>query len=250
MPPGDWRNCFHIVLVEPADSLNIGSVARAMMNLGFRHLHLVAPPHFERQYAGITARRAFPILDAIQWHETFADAIADVEEVVGLALVEGQPPSNAVTLPRWSANLPARMPRKIALVFGPEDNGLREEHLNLCRWSVRIPSEAQFSAFNLAQSVLLVLYEITRTLPVITAPTLPAQTLPTANDYAQLDRHVEQVMQLSGFLRDGSPRPVPGTIQSLLRRMEPNQREMGILLALFARVHKTLQRAGMEEAES
>jgi tRNA C32,U32 (ribose-2'-O)-methylase TrmJ len=36
----------HVVLVEPGDSRNVGSVARAMLNLGYRHLHLVAPPRY------------------------------------------------------------------------------------------------------------------------------------------------------------------------------------------------------------
>lgn len=240
--PTEFQDRFHVVLVEPADSLNIGAVARAMMNLGFRHLHLVAPPHFERQYAGMTARRAFPILDALHWHDTFADAVADMEEVVGLALPEGIPPANLVALPQWSAGLPTRPPRRTALVFGPEDNGLREEHLNLCRWIVRIPSSDQFSAFNLAQSVLLTLYEITRTLELAPPPAAPPRELPTANDLAQLDRHLNAVMVRSGFLRPGSPRPVPGTLQTLLRRMELDRRETAILLALFARIHKTLLR--------
>lgn len=238
----DGRDNFHVILVEPADSLNIGAVARAMMNLGFRHLHLVAPPHFERQYAGMTARRAFPILDALHWHATFEDAIAPMEEVVGLALLEGQPPANAVTLPQWSGSLPTHAARRTALVFGPEDNGLRREHLELCRWIVRIPSEEQFSAFNLAQSVLLTLYEITRTLPAHALPPQPAEPLPTANDLAQLDRHLTEVMHKTGFLRDGSPRPIPGTLKNLLRRMEPNRRELSILLGLVARINKTLNR--------
>ncbi len=30
---------FHVVLVEPGNSANVGAVARAMANLGFAHLH-------------------------------------------------------------------------------------------------------------------------------------------------------------------------------------------------------------------
>ena len=41
---------FHIILIEPQESLNIGSVARAMQNLGFSHLHLVAPRGYDLRH--------------------------------------------------------------------------------------------------------------------------------------------------------------------------------------------------------
>ncbi|HVK07123.1 MAG TPA: TrmH family RNA methyltransferase, partial [Armatimonadaceae bacterium] len=105
----DPRDRFHVVLVEPEKSINIGAVARAMTNLGFRHLHLVAPRHFERERAAVSARAsAEPLLDAAVIHATLEEAVADAEEVVGLALrAPGKDPAHFVTLPQWAARLPA-----------------------------------------------------------------------------------------------------------------------------------------------
>ncbi len=237
---------FHVVLVEPAESLNVGSVVRAMMNLGFRHLHLVAPRRYDAARARITACSAGqPLLESLVIHERFEEALFGMEEVVGFAMREGENPAHFVTLPAWATDLPARQQRKTALVFGPEDNGLRNEHLEQCRWVVRIPSAFEFPSFNLAQSVLLVLYEITKAFPVSSAPpALPTPTddVPTWNAYYQLDRLLDSVMGESGFVRPGTPEPVPGVVRNLFRRLPLNGHEMRILLGLFGRLNTTLLR--------
>ncbi len=246
------RDFFHVVLVEPENSLNIGAVARAMMNLGFRHLHLVAPIHFDRDQTVITARNAESLLDAAQVHSTFSEAIAGMEEVVGLALRKGTNPVHFVTLDEWTTTLPTRTLRKTALVFGPENNGLRQEHLNQCRRVIRIPSTEAFSAFNLSQSVLLTLYDITKALPEDGSMQFPRADadVPTWNDYFHLDRYVDAVMQESGFIRSGSPTPGPSVVKNLFRRLELNPQEMRLLLALFSRIHNAFQRNGESDGEN
>ncbi len=267
-----FLDSFHVILVEPADSLNVGAAARAMMNLGFTHLHLIDPRNYDRPHARVTARRADPLLETMIIHPTFDQAIAEMDEVVGLALRDGERPAHYVTLPQWTNALPHRLeptdavsdtPRKIALVFGPENSGLRNEHLDQCRWIVRIPSADAFSAFNLAQSVLLVLYDITRALAAELPPQTPSapptenrraarKSLshhPTWNDYFQLDRHLDAVMMETGFIRDGSPQPVPALVRNLFRRLELTPQEMGVVLALFARIH-TMLRRGKETNET
>ncbi|WP_395089016.1 RNA methyltransferase [Armatimonas sp.] len=232
-------NNFHIVLIEPQESLNIGSVARAMQNLGFSHLHLVAPRGYDRERACVTARDASVILDAMTLHDSFPEAIDGMQEVVGLALRKGENPAHYVSLPQWSEKLPERVSRKTALVFGPEDDDLRNEHLSLCRWVVRIPTTAAYPSFNLAQSVLLTLYEITRALPCELSVAALSDA-PTENAFMQFDRHLDGVMAASGFVRTGTPSPVPALVKALFRRLDPTRHELGVLLALFSRVHRNL----------
>lgn len=245
MPSDDPRplDRFHVVLVEPGESRNVGSAARAMRNLGFRNLHLVAPRRYDPARARVTACGAASLLDALVIHDRFEDALADMEDVVGLALREGGNPATFTTLSQWTTTLPAAPPRVTALVFGPEDNGLRQEHLEQCRRVVRIPSTAECPSFNLAQSVLLVLWEVVRGLPVAAAePALAAAEPPTWNDFRHLDRLLDAVMAESGFVRDGTPAPVPGLVRGLFRRLHLDRHEMAVLLGLFGRVHRTLVR--------
>ena len=55
--------------------------------------------------------------------------------------------------------IPISVENKIAVVFGPEDRGLTNEELRLCHELVNIPT-AQFSSLNLAQSVMVICYEL------------------------------------------------------------------------------------------
>lgn len=211
-----------------------------MQNLGFSHLHLVAPRGYDREQAGVTARDASVILDSAQLHATFPEAIAEMQEVVGLALRKGQNPAQYVTLPQWAAHLPERGGQTTALVFGPEDDDLRHEHLELCRFVVRIPSTAAYPSFNLAQSVLLTLYEVGRS-KIEPAPPVVVE-LPAEREFAPLDAHLDAVMEQTGFLRPGTPPHIPGQLKSLLRRCQPTRQELGVLLALFSRVHTHVKR--------
>ncbi len=44
-------------------------------------------------------------------------------------------------------------------MFGPEDRGLNNEEITHCQRLVTIPTDAAASSLNLAQAVLLMLYE-------------------------------------------------------------------------------------------
>ncbi|MFM1848164.1 MAG: hypothetical protein RL417_1638 [Pseudomonadota bacterium] len=240
------RDRFHVVLVEPGESRNIGSVARAMKNLGFAHLHLVAPPHYDRARAAMTACWADDILDAAAIHPTLADALSNFEQVIAFSGREGKNRGAPLDLLEWGESLAAAPPDRTALVFGPEDNGLRQEHIELCRLVLRIPSSVECPSFNLAQAVILALFEIARRdLPA--APPSGGERVPAVwNDYFQLDRLLDRVMDLSGFVRVGTPEPVPGLVKNLFRRVDLDKREMGILLGLFGRLDRVLTRQGGE----
>jgi tRNA/rRNA methyltransferase len=238
----------HVVLVEPSNSLNIGSVARAMLNLGAKKLHLVAPVDFKEQKAKATACWATEIIEGAQFHDTLEEALAPMEEVVGFTSRHGKYRPGQAFLPDWIEEVKAAPPVETALVFGCERTGLRMEHIELCRWLIRIPSTEENPVYNLAQSVLLTLYELSK---ISWDKFEPAQTpeLPTWNEFYQLDRIVTSVLLRSKFYRKGSPEPIPALIRNLIRRMSPDAREMRVLLGMFARIDKTLEVHGVEYAE-
>jgi TrmH family RNA methyltransferase len=238
------RDDFCVVLVETEESRNVGSAARAMANLGFADLRLVAPVGLDRGRAHVTAHHAAPLVDAAAFHGSLGEALADVHEAVAFSGRAASGRLNAVeSLPEWAAGLGGPTSRRVALVFGPEGSGLRQEHLDLCARTVRIPAPGEYPSFNLAQAVLLALWEVSRALDDGgEVPQAPPEPLPTGAEFDRLDQIVLGVMRESGFLRDGTPVPVPGTVKNLLRRLAPDRREMGILLALFGKVGRELGR--------
>ncbi len=228
----------HVVLVEPGDSRNVGSVARAMSNLGFRHLHLVAPPRYRPEDAATTACWATDVLEQATVHASLEEAIAPMEHVVGFSVRAGHNRPRLLPLGEWIDLWQAAPAQTTALLFGPEDSGLRQEHVALCRWLVRIPSAAENPSFNLAQAVLLALHELTGS--DVSPPGQPNGRRPSQREFLELDRIVGEVLTRARFYHRGTPEPLPGVVKHLVRRMDPDAREMRVLIGMFSKVNKAL----------
>ena len=241
--PPSSQDQFHVILVEPEESLNVGSVARAMANLGFKHLHLVRPVNYDPERAAVTACWGEALLQNVQLHDSLESAIGPMTEVVGFSTREGKNRSARLVLDDWLAGEISDPPAKTALVFGPEDNGLRQEHTDLCRCVVRIPSTRECPSFNLAHSVLLVAFELSKRTWQDSLHK-GKRKLPNWNEFSQLDRIVTSVLERSGYYQEGTPASVPGLVKALVRRMNPDAKEMGVLLGLFSRLEKTLLKTG------
>ena len=230
----------HIVLVEPQDSLNVGSIARAMMNFGFQHLHLVQPGDFSIEKAMVTGRWAEDILRGAVVHNSLASALDGMQDVVGFSSHHRPRRGEPTPLPDWLRTINVSTNDKRALLLGREDTGLTVEAIEQCRLLIRIPTRAEYPALNLAQSALIVLYEMSR----LAWDTIerPHSELPSWNHYSQLDRLCSEVMNLSGFHRGEAGEPTANSVKNMLRRIQMNEKEMRIMLALFNRVHLSLTR--------
>lgn len=149
-----------IVLVNTSHPGNIGGVARAMKNMKFSQLHLVAPKKFPHVEADSRASGATDILENAVVHETLEQAIADCHFVVGTSARGRHIPWPVVDPRELSSIVQGAGDKKIAVVFGREDRGLTNEELHLCHHHVHIPSNPDFSSLNLAAAVQVITYEL------------------------------------------------------------------------------------------
>ncbi len=151
-----------VVLVRPLYGGNVGSVCRAMMNMGLSRLALVAPRADLRSDETLRmALHAHTILDQALIAPTLAEAVADCTQVAGTSARQGLYRSHC-QLPRdWAPGfLSAAASGPVALVFGPEDSGLQNEDLALCTQIIQIPSAPEYTSLNLAQAVMVCGYEL------------------------------------------------------------------------------------------
>jgi TrmH family RNA methyltransferase len=150
-----------IVLVEPIYSLNVGSVCRAMANMGLSDLALVAPRPLDPRAAHMMACHAGAILDGRREFATLAEAVADCGLVMGTSAREGLYRQHARTPREWAPRaLEAAAEGRVALVFGREDNGLSNEELALCTQIIQIPTSEAYRSINVAQAVMICCYEL------------------------------------------------------------------------------------------
>jgi tRNA/rRNA methyltransferase/tRNA (cytidine32/uridine32-2'-O)-methyltransferase len=156
---------FRVVLWRPKSPGNVGSVARAMKNMGFTHLQLADPlayedPGYFAHEAGRLAWNATDVLERREEHPSIAAAVSDASLLVGFTArrLAGRPGDPPRTLAPHLLEAARRGP--VALLFGQEDIGLTLDELARCQVIGTIPSSGNYTSLNLAQSVLIVLYEL------------------------------------------------------------------------------------------
>ncbi len=150
-----------VVLNKPRYPENIGAAARAMRNMGLSRLVVVAPenPDPER-IAKMATHAAGDVVHAMETRDTLKDALAPFGYVIGTTARMGRQRNEAIP-PREMARKVVALAgeNRVALVFGPEDRGLTNEELSLCRGFVHIPT-ASFSSLNLSQAVMVLCHEV------------------------------------------------------------------------------------------
>ncbi len=152
-----------VVLVSPLYAGNIGSVCRAMANMGLSKLYVVNPRVEDADWpnAEKMAVHASGILENMKIVKTFEEAVSDCTAVAGATARDGLYRQH-VKLAREIAPelLHIAGHGEIALVFGREDNGLENEEVQLCTHLIRIPSAPDYRSINLAQAAMICMYEL------------------------------------------------------------------------------------------
>lgn len=231
-------NLISIVLVEPQGALNIGSVARAMMNFGFADLRLVAP---QADHLGDEARRmavkAGRLLETAKVFPDLLSALADCQLSLGTTRRFGKYREDFLH-PDAAARqlLPMTEKGRVALVFGREDKGLHTAELDLCQRFITIPTSDELPSMNLAQAVALCLYEVAKARGEAAGKTAGRKRLATGKVLEGLYGHMRRTLLEIGFLDPHNPDHILHTFRRIFGRAGLNDREVRILHGLWSRI--------------
>jgi tRNA/rRNA methyltransferase len=219
------------VLCRPMQSGNIGSVARALKNMGFTDLRLVAPVASARDRAATSmAVHGGDLLAGATIHRDLAAALADRTLTVGTTCRPGLYRSGAVSLREAAGELvTATAANRVAIVFGPEDHGLTNDELKACQRLVTIPTSADYRSLNLAQAVMLIAYELRMAATAGPANPVPGPQRAGASEVeAMLARMAEALVEI-GFLPADNPDHIMFALRGIFGRSGLTQRELDIL---------------------
>lgn len=150
-----------IVLHEPRYPENIGAAARCMKNMGLSHLRVVNPLNWDlEKILKMATHEAADLIDAAQLYSNIHEAVADLHVLAGTTARTGRKRRPTDT-PRTVAQklLSYSKESLVGILFGSEKWGLGNRELDLCDFVITIPT-ANFSSLNLAQSVMIVCYEL------------------------------------------------------------------------------------------
>jgi len=231
-----------IILVRPRFHENIGSVARAMKNMGLHRLIVIdgcSPLHGN---AYRLASGAEDILERAEELPLLREAISEMGCVVGTTTRTGKERSPLLTPKSLVKKLvPISLKNSIGLVFGSEKEGLTNEELSLCHLFVRIPSSETFPSLNLAQAVLVLCYELFQS--SMTIEENPVRLAP-AEQLEKMFEHMEKTLVKIGFLEFDNPKRIMRALRRLFGRSQMEEREVQILQGIWSKVDWHMKRKG------
>jgi len=227
-------NSISILLVRPKFPENIGSVARAMKNMGLSRLIIVngcSPLHPD---AYKLASGAEDNLERAEEFPTLREAISEMGCVVGMTSRGGKERNPLLTPESLAKKLiPFSLENSIGLTFGSEREGLTNEELSLCHLYVRIPSVESFASLNLAQAVMVVCYEVFQA-----SMEIPKKTIHLAKveKLEKMFEHMEKTLIQIGFLDSNHPKSIMRVMRNLLGRSHMDEREVQIFQGIWSQV--------------
>jgi TrmH family RNA methyltransferase len=239
-----------VVLCRPQKLVNIAGAVRAMKNMGLRRLRLVRPAEYDPAGVAGIAHRSADLLAATTIHAELDEALADTVYVAG-ATARPRGAATRVAAPRELA--PELLARSssgpIALLFGPEDNGLTNAELDRCHAILAIPADPAYPSLNLAQAVLVAAYELRLAAGAPQQGPQPARQPPASR--AQLEEvfdAMEQALWGIEFFKAHLAEGMMRSLRGLVHRAEPDPREAALLKAICVETLHFLRRKGVEPA--
>jgi tRNA/rRNA methyltransferase len=202
--------------------------------MGLSDLRLVAPRRYRSRAAAQMAVHASDILERVKPCRSLGEVIADCGWVVGTTCRPGPYRARALS-PREAAPqiLSVCSDNRVALVFGPEDHGLSNDELKLCHELVTIPTDSGYASLNLAQAVLVCVYELF----LARRPRRsPAPALATSDRLERMYGNLGHALVRIGFLHGANPEHIMFTVRRIFGRARLDPREVAIWLGIARQI--------------
>ncbi len=243
--PDGAENLFpnlRVVLVETSHPGNIGAAARAMKNMGVMELVLVNPNDYPNDKAIFRSASAADVVRSARVVATLDEAIADCQLVIGTSARDRRIPWPMLDPAQCGerVNLDLAKGANVALLFGRESRGLKNEELQRCQYHVNIPTGKAYSSLNLAMAVQVICYEILKARLAGTAEEEQEWDMPLA-DAAALEHfftHLEETLVQVAFHDPENPRQLMTRLRRLFNRIQPDQMEINILRGFLTAINR------------
>jgi tRNA/rRNA methyltransferase len=194
-----------IILSRPQMPENIGAVARCMKNFALTDLRIVKPRDAELSAkAFAVAAGADSILTGAKIYENFSQSVQDLTYLYATTARTRYMNKPYITSKELAQDLQQINSHKIGIVFGPENNGLSNQEINICNKILVIDNDKMFSSLNIAQAVCIVAYEAFQN--HLRNDLTNAQNLCTKQDLEHFFDHLMQSLEQKGFFKIDSKR--------------------------------------------
>jgi len=223
-----------VVLMHPQEEENVGSVARVMKNFGFTELYLVSPCSLGRR-AEALASHGLDVLAAAKTVPSLESAISGCDIIIGTTGKKGghQTPKREAVTPEQLGGMDLR--GRVALLFGNEAHGLPNEVLEKTDFVVRIPTNPKYPILNLAQSVCIILYELSKRRLTKTVRGKPLRK----EEREQLDRFAGEIIDKI-YEQPHQKRLVHSTLNRVSGKSMLTAQEGGRMISFYRKILRKL----------
>jgi tRNA/rRNA methyltransferase len=244
-----------VVLFHTKYPENVGSVARAMLNMGVADLYLVDPQGFDIERAApLATAHARHILERAKIVDTLAEALSGTALAVGTTARTGGWRKGLLTPAKAAPEIFSRLSDggEVALVFGPEDRGLTNEETSLCDQLVMIPAHPDCTSLNLSQAVLILLYECYQY--ALVRPFEPKGP-PTERDASFEERQalfssMQEALAAIDFLKDQNAEYWMMPVRRFFSRFRLRRNEFNLLMGICRQVRGVAARNACRDIEN
>ncbi len=233
-----------VILMEPREPGNIGSVARAMKGMGLTQLYLVNPVQFlEAKPTWYMAHGAADVIENCQVVEKLEHALEGIQFLVGTTHRKRGDRVATCSPAREVAERIATISQnqRVGLLFGREDFGLSTHHISLCQLTGSVPMATKNPSLNLAQAVQVFAYEIF--LASI------GKIAPDELEYAEINKVEAFYNRITNLLNRIGVTPYNHNWETYLRslrrvfsRTRLEQRDIATLDMIFSTIHRYIDR--------
>jgi tRNA/rRNA methyltransferase len=228
-----------IVLVRPQLGENIGKAARAMLNFGLTELRLVAPRDgWPNPSAGPAASGADSVLADAQVYGSVAEATADCAHVYATT-VRKRGVLKPVLTPESAAAEMCTVSGRSAILFGPERTGLETDDVAIARTIITVPINPNFGSLNLAQAVMVVAYEWSKSQDLAQPPKVDDEPPAPQFELDGLIGQLDAMLEYAGFYFPPDKVPtVKRNIRSILTKPAWTAQEVRTLRGVLTAIEK------------
>ena len=200
---GELYKRWSVVLVEPHYGMNIGYVARVMMNFGLRDL-IVVSGHDRRDKLNTKVARQYAshgsvLLDSARVVNSLRSLrrergllVATTAKVVGAPRRLIRRPMSVEELVDLAAGRD-----DVALVLGRDTTGLTNEEIAECDFVVHVPTWTDYPTLNISHALAIMLYEVAKGYHDMHG--LYGMSHPSAQELSALDELVSRAVDVLGY---------------------------------------------------
>ena len=234
-------NKFGFILVNPQLGENIGACARALKNFGFSNLNIVAPRDpWPNTKAKMTSVGAYNIIKKTKIYKNVPDAVKEFDLVFASTARARDINKKHISIINFIKILSKYKQSNIGIMFGPEASGLSNHDLSLCNFIIQIPTSNKLKSLNLSHAVIIICYEIYRSLNLTKFKKEKMLTkLTSKNSIKNLIKFLEKMLDRNFFFNPPEKKKsMILNINNIFGRLELSDKELRILFSIFSALNR------------